>query len=710
MDPNRLPPIDPDRLHGNSDPLPNPWRSHSGYSSNTPVSDLEIPENQQNPEKRPCVEPPVEMAGPDPQPWCKPRQAAEPVVSGPGGRFFRPIQEYQSEILFYQSPVAPDLLLNCNVGPSVVDKIEFIKGTSVGRRNLKDPNLYAVVRRQVIAPIEKSIKKHEALPRKAVKWLNEYYILAQLVGTDEMKKQAQYFRTTEEYINSSGDARTEYNDCLERVEKKRPQVTTIAKFPEPSLPAELLSIDARLEQLGGLGSDGGYIRAKGGLCDKPRNQESLRIALDGRWKVLDDGSRITIHMAIDILDARTSQGSINKRMDPNRLPPIDPNRLHGNSNPFPNPWYSHSGHSSNTPVSEIPENQQNPEKRPCLEPPASALGPPLNLPSTPNPTNARTAEEDQQPAQGIPSKPVVGPGGHMFRRVEGYQDPGIEAKIRKIQETESIYSNARDKEAETLRKYLDYAISLVQKTHAEPPDIGYTHKDWRERLNEYYVYALAGTENVKNQLEYYKRTKKEAIQRPTSSEAQIVRNIESKNLIVGPVRTTMIDFGLADQDGLRGVGMNIPRFRMVTGSLGVMRRDDSQCWTVNVTIRMIMVVQTSGAFRNQGGASIHSHRQRDAEPRFSSVFLSSFLLVSSFSIRHLAAEPLVALMAPAHSRMQDHEKDYERSQKKLEIARMEASRRTGYDSKSTRTLLRSEFTRITGGLSAYPWQIDTAEA
>ncbi|KAJ3757589.1 P-loop containing nucleoside triphosphate hydrolase protein [Lentinula raphanica] len=67
-------------------------------------------------------------------------------------------------------------------------------------------------------------------------------------------------------------------------------------------------------------------------------------------------------------------------------------------------------------------------------------------------------------------------------------------------------------------------------------------------------------------------------------------------------------------------------------------------------------------------------------------------------------------MAPAHSRMQDHKKDYERSQKKLEIARMEASRRTGYDSKSTRTLLRSEFTRITGGLSAYTWQIDTAEA
>ncbi|KAJ3975365.1 hypothetical protein EV361DRAFT_508373 [Lentinula raphanica] len=204
MDPNRLPSIDPNRSHGNSDPLPNPWRSHSGYLSNTPVSDPEIPENQQNPEKRPCVEPPVEMAGPDPHPWCKPRQAAEPVVSGPGGRFFRPIQEYQR--------------------PSVVDKIEFIKGTSVGRRNLKDPNLYSVVRRQAIAPIEKSIKKHEALPGKAVKWLNEYYILAQLVGTDEMKKQAQYFRTTEEYINSSGDARTEYNDCLERVEKKRPQV------------------------------------------------------------------------------------------------------------------------------------------------------------------------------------------------------------------------------------------------------------------------------------------------------------------------------------------------------------------------------------------------------------------------------------------------------------------------------------------------------
>ncbi|KAJ3824428.1 hypothetical protein F5880DRAFT_1645298 [Lentinula raphanica] len=67
-------------------------------------------------------------------------------------------------------------------------------------------------------------------------------------------------------------------------------------------------------------------------------------------------------------------------------------------------------------------------------------------------------------------------------------------------------------------------------------------------------------------------------------------------------------------------------------------------------------------------------------------------------------------MVPGHFRLQDHEKDYERSQKKLEIARMEASRRTGYDSKLTRTLLSSEFARITGGLSAYTWQIDMAEA
>ncbi|KAJ3744571.1 P-loop containing nucleoside triphosphate hydrolase protein [Lentinula raphanica] len=43
-------------------------------------------------------------------------------------------------------------------------------------------------------------------------------------------------------------------------------------------------------------------------------------------------------------------------------------------------------------------------------------------------------------------------------------------------------------------------------------------------------------------------------------------------------------------------------------------------------------------------------------------------------------------MAPVHSRVQDHERDYERSKKKLEIARLEASRR-------------NEFTRITGGLA-----------
>ncbi|KAJ3974830.1 P-loop containing nucleoside triphosphate hydrolase protein [Lentinula raphanica] len=67
-------------------------------------------------------------------------------------------------------------------------------------------------------------------------------------------------------------------------------------------------------------------------------------------------------------------------------------------------------------------------------------------------------------------------------------------------------------------------------------------------------------------------------------------------------------------------------------------------------------------------------------------------------------------MAPAHSRVQDHERDYERSKKKLEIARLEASRRNGYNSTTTRAILRAEFTRITGGLAAYPWQLDTAEA
>ncbi|KAJ3966842.1 P-loop containing nucleoside triphosphate hydrolase protein [Lentinula raphanica] len=67
-------------------------------------------------------------------------------------------------------------------------------------------------------------------------------------------------------------------------------------------------------------------------------------------------------------------------------------------------------------------------------------------------------------------------------------------------------------------------------------------------------------------------------------------------------------------------------------------------------------------------------------------------------------------MAPASSRLQDHEKEYQRSQKNLELARTKASRRNGYNSDSTRDLLRSEFTRFTGGLAAYTWQIDIAEA
>ncbi|KAJ3836866.1 hypothetical protein F5878DRAFT_624112 [Lentinula raphanica] len=61
-------------------------------------------------------------------------------------------------------------------------------------------------------------------------------------------------------------------------------------------------------------------------------------------------------------------------------------------------------------------------------------------------------------------------------------------------------------------------------------------------------------------------------------------------------------------------------------------------------------------------------------------------------------------MAPGHSRLQDY-KNYKWSQKNLE-----ASRRTGYDSKSSRALPSSEFIRITGGPSAYTWQIDMAEA
>ncbi|KAJ3756040.1 hypothetical protein EV360DRAFT_85345 [Lentinula raphanica] len=67
-------------------------------------------------------------------------------------------------------------------------------------------------------------------------------------------------------------------------------------------------------------------------------------------------------------------------------------------------------------------------------------------------------------------------------------------------------------------------------------------------------------------------------------------------------------------------------------------------------------------------------------------------------------------MAPASSRLQDHEKEYQRSQKNLELARTKASRQNGYNSDSTRDLLRSEFTRFTGGLAAYTWQIDIAEA
>lgn len=69
-------------------------------------------------------------------------------------------------------------------------------------------------------------------------------------------------------------------------------------------------------------------------------------------------------------------------------------------------------------------------------------------------------------------------------------------------------------------------------------------------------------------------------------------------------------------------------------------------------------------------------------------------------------------MAAMHSRIENHKKDYERSQHKLQAARTRAmrTRAAGYDSEWTRSQLREEFFRVTNGLVAYDWQVDVAEA
>ncbi|KAJ3752560.1 hypothetical protein EV360DRAFT_75251 [Lentinula raphanica] len=200
MDPNqRLPPLLEPKVHENLGPPPDPWRPQSLHSLNTQVSENSL-ENWQHPTKPFCLEPPVKT-GPDPQPWGKSRptnarvaeenqqqpsqdvspQLEGPVVSGPGGRFFRRVKGYQR--------------------PSVDKKMEFITGSVL--HNHEDSNLYSAVRR-LLRPLEKT-------------------------ETDELERQTEYFETTQEYINSRDEARQKYDRSLFRVKRKRPQAGDMIK-------------------------------------------------------------------------------------------------------------------------------------------------------------------------------------------------------------------------------------------------------------------------------------------------------------------------------------------------------------------------------------------------------------------------------------------------------------------------------------------------
>ncbi|KAJ3770132.1 hypothetical protein FB446DRAFT_847241 [Lentinula raphanica] len=194
MDPNqRLPPLLEPKVHENLGPPPDPWRPQSLHSLNTQVS--ENSEIRQHPTKPFCLEPPVKT-GPDPQPWGKsrptnarvaeenqqqpsqdvPPQVVGPVILGPGGRYFRRVQGHKK-------------------GASVDAKMKFIK--QILRDHSEDSYPCALVE-HLLAPLEKSQKSHKKFNEKQVLLLNEYYILAQLVKTDEFMKKVfgQYLTLT----------------------------------------------------------------------------------------------------------------------------------------------------------------------------------------------------------------------------------------------------------------------------------------------------------------------------------------------------------------------------------------------------------------------------------------------------------------------------------------------------------------------------------
>ncbi|KAJ3824221.1 hypothetical protein F5880DRAFT_1612195 [Lentinula raphanica] len=122
------------------------------------------------------------------------------------------------------------------------------------------------------------------------------------------------------------------------------------------------------------------------------------------------------------------------------------------------------------------------------------------------------------------------------------QEPTDEDKIEKIEQTKSLlnYESSTKREVQLLQIRLISLISDVRRNDVDPQK--------KKLLNEYFVYAqLAGTDKLKKQIEYYKRTAwKGKTKAQTAKDRRRIGRLERKWLEVGD----MTGIGLADENGV----------------------------------------------------------------------------------------------------------------------------------------------------------------
>ncbi|KAJ3754750.1 hypothetical protein EV360DRAFT_73442 [Lentinula raphanica] len=121
-------------------------------------------------------------------------------------------------------------------------------------------------------------------------------------------------------------------------------------------------------------------------------------------------------------------------------------------------------------------------------------------------------------------------------------EPTDEDKIEKIEQTKSLlnYESSTKREVQLLQIRLISLISDVRRNDVDPQK--------KKLLNEYFVYAqLAGTDKLKKQIEYYKRTAwKGKTKAQTAKDRRRIGRLERKWLEVGD----MTGIGLADENGV----------------------------------------------------------------------------------------------------------------------------------------------------------------